>query len=232
MTIRCGDWPMSDIARRWSAAIARELASFVWPLTSLDEVRRLLRSKEIRLQDVCAFEFTAAVRERNELVHGVPTMSIDLRPSLVPGGCALTSTTTFGRAMKTLTAARVARWWRDAAASSVIRMEAAASRTSSSTTAHTSPSSTPAFWTASPRPSGARCPCSAPSCCPSRPGGRLSFMLLALSTNHQSVNCHFSSRAANRNPQPTAKPKHPWCSSATAYQPRMVNGTRVPRRGN
>lgn len=85
LTIRCGDWPMSDIARRWSAAIARELASFVWPLTSLDEVRRLLRSKEIRLQDVCAFEFTAAVRERNELVHGVPTMSIDLRPSLVPG---------------------------------------------------------------------------------------------------------------------------------------------------
>ena len=81
----CGDWPLADIGRRWAPAIAQELASFAWPLTALDEVRRLLRCKALRLRDVCAFEFTAAVRERNELVHGVPTLSIDLRPSLVPG---------------------------------------------------------------------------------------------------------------------------------------------------
>ena len=81
----CGDWPLSDIGRRWPPSIARELASFVWPLTTLDEVQRLLRCKAVRLMDVCAFEFTAAVRDRNEQVHGSPTLSIDLRPSLIPG---------------------------------------------------------------------------------------------------------------------------------------------------
>ena len=51
----------------------------------MDEVRRLLQNKEISLQDVSAFDFTAIVRERNQLVHGAPTLSIDLRHSLVPG---------------------------------------------------------------------------------------------------------------------------------------------------
>ena len=81
----CGDWPRSDIYARWPLAIAHELASFTWPITSLEELLRLLECEHASPSDVCGGEFTAAIRSENERVHGVVTLSVDLRASLVPG---------------------------------------------------------------------------------------------------------------------------------------------------
>ena len=71
---------------RWPPEMAAELSTFHWPLSSEDEVRRLLLGTRLsRPRDVVVGEFTAAVRDANERLHGVLTLSIDLRASLTPG---------------------------------------------------------------------------------------------------------------------------------------------------
>ena len=81
----CGDWPLSDILSKWPATIATELATFTWPLTAASELARLFRCPHAAPIDFVLCEFTAAVRSANEVHHRVPTLSIDLRPSLIPG---------------------------------------------------------------------------------------------------------------------------------------------------
>ena len=80
-----GDWAVSDIFSRWPPLIARTLASFCWPLTEPSEVSRLLRSSQVGVVDLVICEFSGAVRDCNERRHGRPTLSIDLRASLIPG---------------------------------------------------------------------------------------------------------------------------------------------------
>ena len=83
--LMCGDWAMADIFSRWPHAVAKALASFHWPLTTLEAVSRLLRCSQIGVLDVVVCEFSGAVRSCNERVYGRPTLSLDLRASLVPG---------------------------------------------------------------------------------------------------------------------------------------------------
>ena len=84
-TSLCGDWPLSDIFEQWPRETALQLASFAWPLTDEQEVTRLCQCSRACPRDVVLGEFTAAVRTINEGVHGVITLSIDLRDSDVPG---------------------------------------------------------------------------------------------------------------------------------------------------
>ena len=85
----CGDWARNDILRSWPEPIALELITFVWPITSESELQRLLGLEHAAPVSVVGGEFTAAVRAENERVHREVTLSVDLRPSLVPGVHAL-----------------------------------------------------------------------------------------------------------------------------------------------
>ena len=44
----CGDWERAAIFAAWPEAIAFELASFVWPITELPELLRLLQGLAAR----------------------------------------------------------------------------------------------------------------------------------------------------------------------------------------
>ena len=83
--VTCGDWLTSDIFARWPPPVALELASFQWPLTQVSEVTRLLSLRFTRVRDVVVGEFSGCVRTENERVHQCPTLSIDLRASVIPG---------------------------------------------------------------------------------------------------------------------------------------------------
>jgi len=71
--------------RSWPEPIALELTTFMWPITSESELVRLLSLEHASPVSVVGGEFTAAVRAENERVHGEVTLSVDFRPSLVPG---------------------------------------------------------------------------------------------------------------------------------------------------
>ena len=81
----CGDWPRADIYARWPSHIADELSTFSWPITCESELLRLFSCKHATPEDIVGCEFTAAVREENERVHQVVTLSVDPRASLTPG---------------------------------------------------------------------------------------------------------------------------------------------------
>jgi hypothetical protein len=82
----CGDWERAAIFASWPQAIALELASFVWPIRELPELLRLLHDLQHATPvSVCGGEFTATTRVENERLHNEVTLSVDLRPSLVPG---------------------------------------------------------------------------------------------------------------------------------------------------
>jgi hypothetical protein len=65
--------------------MAVRLASYHWPLSTLEEARRLIDDPVLDIQDLIICEFTAATREANQRLHGVLTLSVDLRASRVPG---------------------------------------------------------------------------------------------------------------------------------------------------
>ena len=82
----CGDWERAAIFAAWPEAIAFELASFVWPITGMPELLRLLQGLQHATPvSVCGGEFSATCRAENERVHREVTLSVDLRASLVPG---------------------------------------------------------------------------------------------------------------------------------------------------
>jgi hypothetical protein len=80
----CGDWAVADICQRWAPPIAADLCTFIWPLRSVDEVKRLL-GLPCRPYNAFVCEFTAALRDEDERVHRWPAFSIDPRDSLTPG---------------------------------------------------------------------------------------------------------------------------------------------------
>ena len=81
----CGDWPRASIFASWPAPVAEELATFVWPIRTESELRRLFLCVAAQPVSVCGGEFTAATRSENERAHGEVTISVDFRESLVPG---------------------------------------------------------------------------------------------------------------------------------------------------
>ena len=85
LALTCGDWSLSSIHHEWPLAIARELASFCWPIDSVPELTRLLQCPHADIRDLAGGEFTGAAREANSLAHGCVTLSDDTRNSLVPG---------------------------------------------------------------------------------------------------------------------------------------------------
>ena len=80
-----GDWCLADIFCRWPPELARELASFSWPLTSLDEFKRLLGCRWASPVAIVGCEFTGAVRDAYSRMHGRVAISVDSRHSLVAG---------------------------------------------------------------------------------------------------------------------------------------------------
>ena len=80
-----GDWSREDIYSSWPEEIARELATFVWPITDMAEIERLLACTHASPVSAVGGEFTGACRVENERVHNEVTLSIDIRASLVPG---------------------------------------------------------------------------------------------------------------------------------------------------
>jgi hypothetical protein len=83
--VRAGDWPVADIFLRWPNHIATRLATYQWPITTLGEAERLIADVILDVRDLVVCEFTAATRDANQRLHGVVTLSVDLRASLVPG---------------------------------------------------------------------------------------------------------------------------------------------------
>ena len=81
----CGDWLRASILATWPSPIAEELASFIWPITDEEELTRLLFAEHAAPQDVVGGEFTASIRQENERIYQVVTLSVDYRHSLVPG---------------------------------------------------------------------------------------------------------------------------------------------------
>ena len=89
LVLHAGDWRISDICRRWPAEIARELASFTWPIDSEHELARLIEARHASPAALIGCEFTAAVREEYHRQRGRVALSVDSRPSLVPGPHAI-----------------------------------------------------------------------------------------------------------------------------------------------
>ena len=80
-----GDWRVADICSKWSLQVARELASFSWPIATEAEVRRLLTLPHAAPVAIMGCEFTAATREPYCRHHRRVALSVDQRTSLVPG---------------------------------------------------------------------------------------------------------------------------------------------------
>lgn len=85
--LKAGDWAVADIHMRWPADIARELASFSWPITTLPELERLVACEHASPRAIMACEFTAAVRGAYEhhWRYRRVALSVDVRTSLQPG---------------------------------------------------------------------------------------------------------------------------------------------------
>ena len=81
----CGDWALADICSLWPELVARELATFEWPVREESELLRLLACVNASPISVCGGERTAACRAENERVHRELTLSVDTQTSLVPG---------------------------------------------------------------------------------------------------------------------------------------------------
>ena len=83
-----GDWigasRAASLESEWAAAATREWQSFSWPLTSVAEVKRLLRCSHIAPTDIVGFEFSGAVRQALEAV-GRRALSVDRRACDVGG---------------------------------------------------------------------------------------------------------------------------------------------------
>ena len=73
------------MSARWPPEVVAELATFCWPLTTLDEVRRLFACRHASPANACAGEFTRAVARRVEATFGELTLTMDRRAALRPG---------------------------------------------------------------------------------------------------------------------------------------------------
>ena len=80
-----GDWAVADICRRWPREVARELASFSWPVASMGELQRLVELPNGAPVALCGCEFTASVREWYSHTWRRVAVSCDERASEVPG---------------------------------------------------------------------------------------------------------------------------------------------------
>ena len=87
LTLRGGCRGGQAHLRSWqrSAAAAAEFASFTWPITSLDELHRLLASEHLKPTWLLLGDFTGAWAERVELDLGVTVLCVDRRQPLRPG---------------------------------------------------------------------------------------------------------------------------------------------------
>ena len=83
--LRAGNWPVSDICRRFSSLVARELAGFDWPLRTAADVERLLGCPHAAPTDLVGCEFTGAVRDADEAETGRVVLSVDSREALTAG---------------------------------------------------------------------------------------------------------------------------------------------------
>ena len=81
----CGDWSRESIFAAWPVEVAAELATFVWPICEESELTRLLACVHATPVSVVGGEFTAVCREENSRIWKEVTLSVDRRPSLVPG---------------------------------------------------------------------------------------------------------------------------------------------------
>ena len=66
------------MCERWPDAMVNELRTFSWPLTTIEEVRRLFDCRYADPRDVVVCEYTAAVATANEAVHGELTLTIEV----------------------------------------------------------------------------------------------------------------------------------------------------------
>lgn len=85
--LKAGDWAVAHIYSRWPADIASELATFCWPITTKEELARLIACTHASPQAIMAFEFTASVRSAYEYHWRFMrvAISVDRRTSLQPG---------------------------------------------------------------------------------------------------------------------------------------------------
>ena len=89
LRLMCGEWSAASIAEcyrthpRCSLVVA-ELASFVWPIVSNDELDRLLSLPNAAPTVLIGCEYSAALRSSCER-HGFIALSVDLRDTEVPG---------------------------------------------------------------------------------------------------------------------------------------------------
>ena len=83
--ILCGDWLLNDICTKWPREVARELASFQWPLTDMTELLRLLSCDYACPRHVVVCEFTTAISALLSVARGEVVLGVDERSALVPG---------------------------------------------------------------------------------------------------------------------------------------------------
>lgn len=87
--IMCGDWSLASIAHHYHlhpccSRVVAELASFSWPIVSIDELDRLLALPHAAPTVLVGCEYSAALRSSYER-HGFIALSVDLRDTAVPG---------------------------------------------------------------------------------------------------------------------------------------------------
>ena len=87
--LRAGSWPVSDICLQWPPPVARELATFCWPIDSVPEFVRLLGCRNARPVAIFGGEFTGATRDAYIARHRRVGVSVDLRRPLTHGPHAI-----------------------------------------------------------------------------------------------------------------------------------------------
>ena len=75
----------SRAGRPWTSAQLAALRTYEWPLTTIPELRRLLRDPTIAPTYLCGCEFSGAMRSALERELGVIALSVDTRASLDSG---------------------------------------------------------------------------------------------------------------------------------------------------
>ena len=82
-TLLCGDWHAFDMCQRYPRELAECLCTFVWPLSSVDEVQRFLQVTACMVLVCC--ECSGMVRDLEWTVRERVALSVDLQTARVPG---------------------------------------------------------------------------------------------------------------------------------------------------
>jgi hypothetical protein len=83
--VMAGDWLLADIFSKHAPMVARELASFCWPISDEPSLHRLIGCLYASPTVIVGCEFSGAVREEAWRQHGCVALSVDPRRCRIPG---------------------------------------------------------------------------------------------------------------------------------------------------